>query len=56
MSGVQGRMGRRRGEPGIRRHHPVKMWSSCYSVGGLLNEARLNPGFTEVRELEKGYF
>lgn len=34
-------------------HHRLKVWSSCYQASGWLSEARLNPGFTEVKILEK---
>lgn len=32
----------------IGRYHWGRVWSSCYHIGGLLREARLNPGFMEV--------
>lgn len=57
LFGADGRKGRRKGWESRERQHQGQVWSSCYRrVGGLLDEASLNPDFTEVKNLGKDVF
>ena len=56
MFGVGGRKSKRKVERGDREVPLGEGELQRYHIGGLLSEARLNPGFMEVKTLEKDVF